>query len=46
MPLYGNRKKREISEDVTQLEGGLKFFVKFEKEEDFIGKESEPLKKH
>ncbi|NLW22829.1 MAG: glycine cleavage system aminomethyltransferase GcvT [Tissierellia bacterium] len=36
MPLYGN----EISEDITPLEGGLKFFVKFEKEEDFIGKEA------
>ncbi len=36
MPLYGN----EISEDINPLEGGLKFFVKFEKEEDFIGKEA------
>lgn len=36
MPLYGN----EISKDITPLEGGLKFFVKLDKEEDFIGKEA------
>lgn len=36
MPLYGN----EISKDITPLEGGLKFFVKLNKEEDFIGKEA------
>lgn len=35
LPLYGN----EIGEDITPLEGGLKFFVKFDKESDFIGKE-------
>ncbi|MCF6465299.1 glycine cleavage system aminomethyltransferase GcvT [Clostridium sp. Cult2] len=36
MPLYGN----EISKDITPLEGGLKFFVKLDKVEDFIGKEA------
>ncbi|QQY79379.1 aminomethyltransferase [Keratinibaculum paraultunense] len=36
MPLYGN----EISEDITPLEGGLKFAVKLDKEEDFIGKDA------
>lgn len=37
MPLYGN----EISKDITPLEGGgLKFAVKLDKEEDFIGKEA------
>ncbi len=36
MPLYGH----EISKDITPLEGGLKFFVKLEKEEDYIGKEA------
>ena len=36
MPLYGN----EISRDVSPLEGGLKFFVKLDKKEDFIGKEA------
>jgi len=36
MPLYG----QEISEDVTPLEGGLKFAVKLDKEADFIGKEA------
>ncbi|NLJ97884.1 MAG: glycine cleavage system aminomethyltransferase GcvT [Tissierellia bacterium] len=36
MPLYGN----EISKEITPLEGGLKFFVKLDKEEDYIGKEA------
>ncbi len=36
MPLYGN----EISEDINPLEAGLKFFVKLDKAEDFIGKEA------
>ena len=36
MPLYGH----EISKDITPLEGGLKFFVKLDKEEDYIGKEA------
>jgi len=36
MPLYGN----EISKDINPLEGGLKFFVKLDKEEDYIGKEA------
>lgn len=35
MPLYGN----EISQDITPLEAGLGFFVKFDKG-DFIGKDS------
>ena len=35
LPLYGN----EISREISPLEGGLKFFVKFKKESDFIGKE-------
>ena len=35
LPLYGN----EISKDITPLEAGLGFFVKFEKQ-DFIGRES------
>lgn len=35
LPLYG----QEISEEINPLEGGLKFFVKFNKESDFIGKE-------
>jgi len=36
LPLYGH----EISEDVTPLEGGFKFFVKLDKVQDFIGKEA------
>lgn len=40
MPLYGN----EISKDINPLEGGLKFFVKLDKKEDYIGKEA--LKKN
>lgn len=36
MPLYGN----EISKEINPLEGGLKFFVKLDKEEDYIGKEA------
>jgi aminomethyltransferase len=36
MPLYGH----EISQEITPLEGGLKFFVKLDKEEDYIGKEA------
>lgn len=36
LPLYGH----EISEDVTPLEGGFKFFVKLDKAQDFIGKEA------
>ncbi len=36
MPLYGH----EISTEINPLEGGLKFFVKLDKEEDFIGKEA------
>ena len=35
LPLYG----QEISEDINPLAGGLKYFVKFKKESDFIGKE-------
>lgn len=35
LPLYG----QEISEEINPLEGGLKFFVKFNKESDFIGKD-------
>ena len=35
LPLYG----QEISEDMNPLEAGLKFFVKFNKESDFIGKD-------
>lgn len=34
LPLYGH----EISENVTPLEGGYKFFVKLDKANDFIGK--------
>ncbi len=36
LPLYGH----EISETVTPLEGGFKYFVKLDKESDFIGKEA------
>ena len=36
LPLYGH----EISQEVTPLEGGFKFFVKLDKEPDFIGKEA------
>jgi len=36
MPLYGN----EISDKITPLEGGLKFFVKLNKTQDFIGKDA------
>lgn len=35
LPLYGH----EMSEEVTPLEGGFKYFVKLKKESDFIGKE-------
>ena len=34
LPLYGN----EISKDISPIEGGLKFFVSFKKEEDYIGR--------
>ncbi|WP_130807231.1 glycine cleavage system aminomethyltransferase GcvT [Senegalia massiliensis] len=36
LPLYGN----ELSKDITPLEAGLGFFVKLNKESDFIGKEA------
>lgn len=36
LPLYG----QEISDKISPLEGGLKFFVKLKKESDFIGKEA------
>ena len=36
LPLYGH----EISKEVTPLEGGFKFFVKLNKEADFIGKDA------
>lgn len=39
LPLYG----QELSDKINPLEGGLKFFVKLNKEADFIGKE--PLNK-
>ena len=36
LPLYGH----EISETITPLEGGFKYFVKLKKESDFVGKEA------
>ncbi|MFA5577150.1 MAG: glycine cleavage system aminomethyltransferase GcvT [Tissierellaceae bacterium] len=36
LPLYG----QEISDKISPLEGGLKFFVKLKKESDFIGKDA------
>lgn len=36
LPLYGH----EMSEDISPLEGGFKYFVKLDKESDFIGKEA------
>ncbi len=36
LPLYG----QELSQDISPLEAGLKFFVKLNKEADFIGKDS------
>lgn len=36
LPLYG----QELSKDISPLEAGLKFFVKLNKEPDFIGKEA------
>lgn len=36
LPLYGH----EISKDISPIEGGLKFFTKLEKKDDFIGKEA------
>lgn len=36
LPLYGH----EISGDISPLEGGFKYFVKLDKESDFIGKEA------
>ncbi len=36
LPLYGN----EISQEISPLEGGFKFFVKLKKGSDFIGKEA------
>ena len=36
LPLYGN----ELSKDINPLEAGFKFFVKLDKEVDFIGKQS------
>ena len=36
LPLYG----QELSKDITPLEAGLKFFVKLDKESDFIGKDA------
>ena len=35
LPLYGH----EMSEDINPLEAGFKYFVKLDKESDFIGKE-------
>lgn len=36
LPLYGH----EMSESITPLEGGFKYFVKLDKQSDFIGKEA------
>ncbi|AHM57016.1 aminomethyltransferase GcvT [Peptoclostridium acidaminophilum DSM 3953] len=36
LPLYGN----ELGEDISPLEAGLGYFVKLDKEADFIGKEA------
>lgn len=36
LPLYGH----EISQEITPLEGGFKYFVKLDKAGDFIGKEA------
>ncbi len=36
LPLYGH----EISEDISPIQGGFKFFVDLEKESDFIGKDA------
>ena len=36
LPLYG----QELSKDISPLEAGLKFFVKLDKEADFIGKDA------
>ena len=36
LPLYGH----EISQDITPLEAGLKFFVKLDSDIDFLGKEA------
>lgn len=36
LPLYGH----EISQEITPLEGGFKYFVKLDKAADFIGKEA------
>ncbi len=36
LPLYGH----EMSEEITPLEGGFKYFVKLDKAGDFIGKEA------
>lgn len=36
LPLYGH----EISQEITPLEAGLKFFVKLDSEENFIGKKA------
>jgi len=36
LPLYGH----EMSDEITPLEGGFKYFVKLDKESDFIGKEA------
>ena len=36
MPLYGH----ELSQDITPLEAGLKWFISLDKDSDFIGKEA------